>query len=253
MTKKISKEHVKPVIKIVAIIILIIIAVYMLIQAENLVSYAYDLNRPHGMIGSFIFLIMMVLPLLISLWILNTFFTSKKAKRGLKIIGIVIIILPLLSIPLYKIQFDEIKYKIDTKQVIPGYEPDLLVALGVSAWESGKLDSAMAYFDEAIFVYEYFGDKYYDFRPYNMKAWIMATEANSTYYNPQRAVEYALIAVNITGWQEPNSIDTLAVAYAALGDYDKAYLTEQKAVELSPNEEIFQERIKKYESLRNSE
>lgn len=64
----------------------------------------------------------------------------------------------------------------------------------------------------------------------NDLAWILAASEDKSIQNPSQAVEYAERASKLTKHKEPAVLDTLAVTYAAAGDFDKAIETAQKAV-----------------------
>ena len=50
------------------------------------------------------------------------------------------------------------------------------------------------------------------------------------------AVMYAQRAGKLTGFKQPQVLDTLAAAYAAAGDFDKAVETAEEAIELARSE-----------------
>ena len=55
----------------------------------------------------------------------------------------------------------------------------------------------------------------------------------------------------MTGWKDSNHIDTLAAAYAEIGDFDKAVESQELSVKLNPNAEgkkIGEERLKLYQN-----
>ena len=62
------------------------------------------------------------------------------------------------------------------------------------------------------------------------RAWLRATCPNASLRNPQGAINDAKKACTITQWKEANSIDTLAVAYAASGDFNSAVKYVQQAM-----------------------
>ena len=86
----------------------------------------------------------------------------------------------------------------------------------------------------------------------NDLAWIYATEKESKIYNPQEAVELALLACKLTFDAKPGYLDTLSVAYAEIGSYNEAVIYGEKAIGFflsSDNTEQadeIKERIKKY-------
>jgi tetratricopeptide (TPR) repeat protein len=66
----------------------------------------------------------------------------------------------------------------------------------------------------------------------NMLAWYFAVRNDTEIYNPDEAVRLALRACELTDNQRPDYLDTLAVAYASKGDFDKAVQTIEKALAL---------------------
>jgi len=66
---------------------------------------------------------------------------------------------------------------------------------------------------------------------YNDRALFRASCPDPSFRNPQGAIDDAKKACGITQWKEADSIDTLAVAYAAAGDFDSALRYEQQAMQ----------------------
>lgn len=245
-----TKSKFKRILKIIILVILILLTFFLFFSSIRILNLANNLNRPDAVYGSQIMLHLALFIFLLFMWILSTFFMIKKIKWIIRLCGVGLFLVSFLLIPFYINQFNKINERIRTREAIPGYSPHLLVQIGLEAWEEGKIDLAMRYFDEAIRTYEYSGNKFKDPDPYNMKAWIYATEVNSSYFNPKLAIENALIAVNITSWKDPTPIDTLATAYASAGDYKAAYETQLKAVKLEPDNKLYQDNLKKYNNLR---
>ena len=63
------------------------------------------------------------------------------------------------------------------------------------------------------------------------RAWIRASCHNPGVYDPKKALEDATTACNLDGWHMADYIDTLALAYAANGDFDSAVRYEKKAID----------------------
>jgi tetratricopeptide (TPR) repeat protein len=62
------------------------------------------------------------------------------------------------------------------------------------------------------------------------RAWVWATCPIATHRDGKRAVESATRVCELTDWDEGYALDTLAAAYAEVGDYDKAVASEEQAL-----------------------
>jgi arylsulfatase A-like enzyme/Flp pilus assembly protein TadD len=71
----------------------------------------------------------------------------------------------------------------------------------------------------------------------NSLAWIQAACNIEEIRNPPGAVELAQKACELDKYENPKVLDTLAVAYAASGAFDKAVTSAQKAVELAKSDD----------------
>ena len=78
----------------------------------------------------------------------------------------------------------------------------------------------------------------------NSLALLMATSNDKHVKNPQEAVALATKAVAASS--NPDYLDTLAAAYFANGETDKAVETEQKALARKPDNEDYQKALQKY-------
>jgi hypothetical protein len=73
----------------------------------------------------------------------------------------------------------------------------------------------------------------------NNLAWILATNGNPQVRNPAEAVELAERAYKITPYdRRPETLDTLAAAYAAAGRFDEAVRVAEKAMELTASSNV---------------
>ena len=78
----------------------------------------------------------------------------------------------------------------------------------------------------------------------NNLALLMATSRNTAVRNPEQAIVLATKAVAAGG--KPDYLDTLAAAYFANGQTDKAVETEQKALAKAPDNEDYQKALQNY-------
>jgi len=68
---------------------------------------------------------------------------------------------------------------------------------------------------------------------HNNLAWLRATWPQASFRNGAEAIELALKAVQLSGGEEPDILDTLAAAYAEAGRFSKAQEIAQKALALA--------------------
>lgn len=81
---------------------------------------------------------------------------------------------------------------------------------------------------------------------HNNLAWLLATTDNPRYRDPRAALQHALRAVQLTGWKQPDFIDTLAAALSANGKFKLAAEVEAKALQIDPQNRLFQENLDRY-------
>lgn len=91
----------------------------------------------------------------------------------------------------------------------------------------GKLNLAIASWHRAIGVRPDF------IEAMNNLAWIMATNKDPSVRNADEAIRLASRACELTNYNRPDLLDTLAAAYAATGKFDKAVAIAEKAFNLA--------------------
>ena len=91
----------------------------------------------------------------------------------------------------------------------------------------GKIPEAVKHYEQALQLNPDYGE------PRNNLAWLLATLAPAEGGDPPRAVALAERACETAGNRVAAYWDTLAVAYAAAGRFDKASATAQKAIGLA--------------------
>ena len=86
----------------------------------------------------------------------------------------------------------------------------------------------------------------------NYLAWVLAAYPDIPVHNPKEAVQLAQNSCRLTDYKYAESFDTLAVAYAANGQFDMAVAVARKAVDLALSSgrrelaEVIGERLKRY-------
>jgi TPR repeat protein len=83
----------------------------------------------------------------------------------------------------------------------------------------------------------------------NNLALLLATSRNSSVRKPDEAI--ALAAKAVATRNNPDYLDTLAAAYFAAGQTDKAIEAEQKALALKPDNDSYKESLQKYLAAAN--
>jgi tetratricopeptide (TPR) repeat protein len=82
---------------------------------------------------------------------------------------------------------------------------------------------------------------------YGNLAWLQATCADTSYRNGHEAVRLAQRACELTGWSDAAHLDTLAAAYAELGDFPNAVKWQKKAIEIDADDNM-RTRLSLYEA-----
>jgi superkiller protein 3 len=120
--------------------------------------------------------------------------------------------------------------------------------LGLALQSRGKFTAAIAQFQKVLEL-----DPRHVTAQNNL-AWLLATCPDNSVRNGQKAVAVAQQAVQLSGGNSPEILDTLAAAYAEAGRFPEAVETAQRASDLSaaqnkkPLAEVIQNQLKLYEA-----
>ena len=123
-------------------------------------------------------------------------------------------------------QFDEalLHYR-KAVEVKPDY-PAALVRMGAVLVRQGRVDEAIHQGREALRINPDYVEAL------NAVAWMLATRQEIEDKDAEEAVLLASRASELTNQQHPLILDTLAVAYAAAGQFEKAVATAERALQL---------------------
>ena len=104
------------------------------------------------------------------------------------------------------------------------YDSEAHNSIGIISSEIGNGGKAIEHWSEAIRLSPDYAEAFKNY------AWFLATTTDDRYRNPIHAVIYAEMACEITGFQNPKYLDTLAAAYADNGRFIEARETAEKAL-----------------------
>ena len=125
---------------------------------------------------------------------------------------------------------DKFEQAIQNYKQALGIEPNFVDAhidLGSALTRVGNLDEAIKHYTEALRLKDDRIDVI------NNLAWILATAEDQKVRNPAEAVKLAERGCELTKYEQPDLLDTLAVAYAAAGRFSEAIETSEKAISLA--------------------
>jgi tetratricopeptide (TPR) repeat protein len=120
--------------------------------------------------------------------------------------------------------------------------------LGLALQSRGKFAAAIAQFQRVLEL-----DPRHVTAQNNL-AWLLATCPDNSLRNGNKAVELAQQAVQLSGGNSPEILDTLAAAYAEAGRYPEAVETARRALDLSaaqnnkPLAQVIQTQLKLFET-----
>jgi serine/threonine-protein kinase len=97
---------------------------------------------------------------------------------------------------------------------------------GIVYSHRGQYDQAISDFNKAIEI----NPK--EAQTHNNLAWLFATAKVPGFRNGEKAVVFALKACELSEWKNPEYLDTLAAAYARVGDFGNATKWEEKALQI---------------------
>ncbi len=99
--------------------------------------------------------------------------------------------------------------------------------LGIVFESQGKLDEAISHYRQALQVKPDWPS------PLNAMAWILAMHPEPALRDVSGAIALAEQAAELTKYQDAFTLETLATAYASAGQFDRAVMTAQRALELA--------------------
>jgi tetratricopeptide (TPR) repeat protein len=116
---------------------------------------------------------------------------------------------------------------------------DALRARGDALLSVGKHAEAVKDYDEAMKIDPN------DTGVLNNLAWVLATSPDAPVRNAERSIELGTKACELTKYQKPHILSTLAAGYAEKGDWETAKKWSAKAVELGAKDDDIDQQLKK--------
>ena len=86
----------------------------------------------------------------------------------------------------------------------------------------------------------------------NHLSWLYATDEDPTLRDSAKALAYAQRAVEASNGRDANILDTLAEAYYVNQEFDAAIEAEERALEIAPELEAYQNQLNKFREARES-
>jgi tetratricopeptide (TPR) repeat protein len=87
----------------------------------------------------------------------------------------------------------------------------------------------------------------------NHMAWFYATTEDPALRDPAKALAYAQRAVEASNGKDANFLDTLAEAYYANQEFDEAIETEERALDITPGVDAYQNQLEKFRDAKAAE
>ncbi|MBN2377430.1 MAG: tetratricopeptide repeat protein [Sedimentisphaerales bacterium] len=106
-------------------------------------------------------------------------------------------------------------------------QPEVLDTLAKICKQQGEISQAVEYWQQALKLRSDWPEVL------NYLAWIKATSEDSKVRNPKEAVQLAQRSCELRDFKDPQSLDTLAAAYAAEGNFTKAVEIAQNALDIA--------------------
>ena len=119
-------------------------------------------------------------------------------------------------------------------------DPDPYILRGILHKVSHRYRESLADYEKAIAL-----DRD-NARSYSVAAYLMSVCPVPKYRDGRKAIAYAQKACELTKWEDASHVETLAIAYAEAGQFDRAIEFQNKAAALDPKE-VDSERLALYE------